>query len=334
MRALTEDEWKKKAHQVHGNKYNYTKTVYLTSRAKVKIICPQHGIFDQLGNNHLAGRGCPKCGNTTPHTMRTFLAKAVNVHGTKNDYSKVKQVNGDARVRLICPQHGVFTQTVKSHLTGKGCPSCAVDSRTDTLAAFVEKARVLHGQKYDYSHSVYLNTRTKLTIICEHHGPFQQTPNQHQSAESDCPQCAFHERVKFRRKTVIRCGRKFVLQGYEPQALDWMLTKVSINEVKHGKDVPTVNYVFSGKSLRYYPDFWLPSKNRLVEVKSVYTLGLRTSDQVFNQNKAKRRAAIKAGYNFTLLVFDKEGRKLTLPKNWWQLKKPTLKYLLEKQCAI
>ena len=48
-----------------------------------------------------------------------------------------------------------------------------------TTDEFIERARKVHGDKYDYSKVVYKNNRIKVTIICLFHGEFLQTPNDH-----------------------------------------------------------------------------------------------------------------------------------------------------------
>lgn len=52
-----------KSRLIHGDYYQYTRVKYKASKSKVEIICPVHGIFEQLPNNHLTGQGCPQCSN-------------------------------------------------------------------------------------------------------------------------------------------------------------------------------------------------------------------------------------------------------------------------------
>ena len=59
--ALTTETFIKKAKEIHGNKYDYSKVVYTGCRNKVCIICPEHGEFWQKPENHLAGCGCHEC---------------------------------------------------------------------------------------------------------------------------------------------------------------------------------------------------------------------------------------------------------------------------------
>lgn len=58
---------------------------------------------------------------------------------------------------------------------------------------FVSKAKSVHNGKYDYSKAVYVDSKSKLTIICPIHGDFLQTPNRH-LAGSGCPKCANESR--------------------------------------------------------------------------------------------------------------------------------------------
>lgn len=60
-RKLTNEEFIEKATSIHGNKYDYSLVNYISSKDKVDIICPTHGIFKQIARNHLFGQGCPKC---------------------------------------------------------------------------------------------------------------------------------------------------------------------------------------------------------------------------------------------------------------------------------
>lgn len=60
-RRLTTEEFIAKAEQVHNGKYDYSDTVYVTSRELVTVICPKHGPFRQRASMHLMGCGCPRC---------------------------------------------------------------------------------------------------------------------------------------------------------------------------------------------------------------------------------------------------------------------------------
>lgn len=54
-------EFIEKGTQLHNGKYDYSNVDYINSRTKVNIICPKHGLFEQVPRSHLQGNGCPKC---------------------------------------------------------------------------------------------------------------------------------------------------------------------------------------------------------------------------------------------------------------------------------
>lgn len=125
---LTTEEFTTRAREVHGDTYSYLELEYLGYSIKVRIICSIHGGFYQSPGDHLAGRGCSKCGRirTTlaqAMTRAQFILRAVKKHG-EYGYSKAMYVNIFTRVIIICETHGEFTQTPHDHLAGHKCPSC------------------------------------------------------------------------------------------------------------------------------------------------------------------------------------------------------------------
>lgn len=114
---------------IHKNKYCYTETFYEHSMKKVKIKCSVHGLFFQKPNDHLNGRGCPKCkgeknASRQSHNINLFVKKARNIHGKLYDYSKAKYKNARTLIVITCKNHGDFTQTPNVHLAGRGCLKC------------------------------------------------------------------------------------------------------------------------------------------------------------------------------------------------------------------
>lgn len=187
---LTTQEFIHCARAVHGEKYGYAFSVYVSSQIKITIYCKDHGLFQQTPNNHIKGRGCPDCSNTKKHTNDSFIKKAKIIHGRDTyDYSLVEYINNLSKVKIICKEHGLFEQTPNSHLNIKaGCPNCS-HTKKHTRETFIEKSKKVHGDKYEYSFSVYKSTRDKLSICCSDHGVFEQTPADHIKGQG-CPGCA------------------------------------------------------------------------------------------------------------------------------------------------
>lgn len=190
MKRLTLNEFIEKARNVHGDKYDYSKVVYVNCTTKVCIICPKHGEFWERPSDHLRGHGCPKCKGVCKNTNETFIEKARKVHSDKYDYSKVEYVNNKTKVCIICPKHGEFWQKPNCHLSGDRCPNCSKYRNVYTTETWVEKARNVHSDKYDYSKVEYKNAHTKVCIICPKHGEFWQTPLNHICGKTMCPKCS------------------------------------------------------------------------------------------------------------------------------------------------
>ncbi len=134
MFRLTTEEFISRARRVHGNKYDYALVEHSDAYIPVKIICREHGEFEQKPNNHLSGHGCKPCGklafdNTRRLNTERFIAKAKRVHGDKYDYSLISYERHDLPVTIVCPAHGEFEQKPDHHLSGSGCRKCADDRR-------------------------------------------------------------------------------------------------------------------------------------------------------------------------------------------------------------
>ena len=126
---LTTELFVQKAKIVHGEKYDYSLVGYKNNHTKVKIICPEHGVFEQTPANHLYGYGCMECGrdNTKKETSldtKEFIKRSKEIHGEKYNYESVEYKNFRSKVKIVCPVHGEFLQMAESHLVGKGCPKC------------------------------------------------------------------------------------------------------------------------------------------------------------------------------------------------------------------
>ncbi len=117
----------KESQDTHGNYYDYSCVSYKSGTDPVTIICPKHGAFLQAPNNHIRGVECPLCYRSS-HLRDVFISTANKIHSNKYDYSLITAatVTSYEKVKIICPQHGVFLQEKRQHLLGRGCrhPAC------------------------------------------------------------------------------------------------------------------------------------------------------------------------------------------------------------------
>ena len=132
-------------------------------------------------------------------STKEFIEKAKKIHGDKYDYNKTFFKNNQTKLIITCPIHGDFEQYPYHHLRGSGCKQCGFDkihnAKKDSVEIFIEKAKKIHGDKYDYSKVEYANTDTKVCIICPEHGEFWQSPSNHLQGQG-CKQCSLERRKK------------------------------------------------------------------------------------------------------------------------------------------
>ena len=230
----------KKAIKIHSNKYDYSKVHYVDSITKICIICPKHGEFFQKPNDHLVGKSCIKCynerrGGTQRLNKAEFIEKANKIHNNKYDYSKVEYVNIHTKVCVICPEHGEFLVEPSSHLAGKQCKECAKIERTKnkTLSneEFISRAKIVHGETYDYSLTKYRGAYQTVDIICQTHGIFKQIASYHLSGNG-CQRCKRSKLEDEIEQFLIKNNIEFIPQYRQPwlglQSLDFYIPSKNI----------------------------------------------------------------------------------------------------------
>ncbi len=187
---LTTDKWILKAVIKHDNKYDYTKVNYISSLIKVIIICKKHGEFLQRPDMHVnRGDGCSLCKKEKMvKSTEEFLKSGNELHRNNYDYSEVNYIGVYDKIKIICKKHGSFMQTPNSHLRGNGCPNCNEYNLKLNKEEFIKRAIKIHGDRYNYDNINYIDSRTKLEIMCYKHGIFNQLSNNHLQNHG-CPLC-------------------------------------------------------------------------------------------------------------------------------------------------
>jgi hypothetical protein len=191
MRRKTTEEFIRDGKNLHGeDRYDYRLVNYIDNKTNVNLICSIHGTFGIRPDAHLGMKsGCPHCGNAVRNTTENFIKDAKLFHGEDTyDYSNVSYINNYTKVEIICKVHGSFLQTPCNHYR-YGCIKCGGSYKL-TTQTYIEKAKEVHGEDtYDYSLVDYVNSATKIKIICKKHGLFEQNPVNHTHLENGCPVC-------------------------------------------------------------------------------------------------------------------------------------------------
>lgn len=236
-----------KSRKVHGDYYDYSKSIYTGANDKIEIICPKHGSFWMRASAHYSQKQeCPKCARdkankSLSHTTEEFIEKAKEIHGNYYDYSNVKYINLTSPVYIKCPIHGIFSQAPRDHLQGCGCRKCSLIKlgRVVDTKSFIEKAIQIHGNLYDYSKVEYINNKVPVIIICPVHGEFTQSPENHLKG-SGCKECASIQNNKSYDLYEIleRCvdvHDNYYKYIYDPNSYKNERSKIKIICPKHGE---------------------------------------------------------------------------------------------------
>lgn len=245
MKTLTTQEFIRRSVIAHANKYDYTNTVYINAKNKVKIICVKHGIFEQYPHNHLKGHGCKLCQadktkENLTSTTHEFIKKATEKHRGKYDYSQVIYNGSKSIITIICKKHGEFNQLAKNHLLGRGCNECKKDLFRNSQEDFLNKCMFIHGEKYNYDLANYEYCKLKIKIICPDHGVFEQRAGNH-SRGAGCPLCKSSTGEEKIRK---------ILDKYQIKFKKEHMFKTCVNPI-------------TGRKLRF--DFFVPKLNLVIE---------------------------------------------------------------------
>lgn len=127
---------------------------------------------------------------------KIFIQKAVDVHGDKFDYSNVIYNKSTDKVSIICNLCKFSFMTLPhNHLNGRGCKKCQYNNLSQnqpkTKDWFVKEATKIHGDKFDYKDSEYVNHKTSITIYCNQcKSHFKQRAGSHLSGRG-CKQCQY-----------------------------------------------------------------------------------------------------------------------------------------------
>lgn len=179
------------------NKCGETKPVEDMTKGRLGVIAPLCKQCKSLQKKALKQRkidGCFVHPNSLETRAAKFIADAVAMHGGLYTYGEADYIDAHTKVKIFCTRHqGYFWQTPTSHLMGSGCFECGIATtaakRKYSKEDFVARAMAVHGDKYEYLDSIYVDCFTTMFIRCKEHGYVEIIPTQHLSGRG-CKHCA------------------------------------------------------------------------------------------------------------------------------------------------
>jgi hypothetical protein len=267
-RSLTTKEFIIRARKIHGDRYDYSESVYVDYVTKLNIKCKIHGIFEQSPAKHINRKqNCPMCMNRDMSTDK-FISRAKEVHGDKYDYSESKYINAKTNVKIYCNICDTyFHQTPDHHLNRKdGCPLCRNKQNGRNLRLslneIISKSKKANYNRYDYSITKYAKYHDKIRFICPTHGKVEQYTKHHLKGVG-CPICRESK------------GEKRIRLFLKNNKIRYTYNK-SFDDCKHIRQLPF--------------DFHLPEYNTIIE----YDGELHYNPTRYNKNKEKNIQKLKS----------------------------------------
>lgn len=206
--------------------YDGAKIVYVNARTKVIVTCATHSDFDILPRD-IVRRSylCPECHKESKskkldNKAEALKAAIVKRHGDKFDFTLFDYKDSQTQVTLRCKTHDHITELFPYDVERRVhiCEQCKSDAAHGTrteLVTFLEKARAIHGERYNYSPTDYQGALAPITILCNNHGPFELPASSHLSGRG-CQKCGYEQAAL--KKTGVKQDRRI----FEPSedALD------------------------------------------------------------------------------------------------------------------
>ena len=192
-----------RADKKHKGMYTYNKTKFIRSHLPVIVTCSVHGDFNIEPSNHLAGQGCPKCGQVKANmkntkTLAKFIQESIKIHGNKYNYHKTKYTGVFSNIIITCPVHGDFKQIANNHTRGNGCPTCKSSKGELAVIKYLVKQDIKYITEYklnntDFRYDFYL---PELNILIEYDGVGHYKPIAHWGGKNHLSKVKENDKLK------------------------------------------------------------------------------------------------------------------------------------------
>ena len=290
MKENSKNEFIEKAIKKHGNRYDYSKSIYTKAIEPIKIICNLHGEFTTNPNKHLEGAGCKKCGfnnisKALIYPLNKFLEEVNIIHNNKYDYSKVVWKGIDKTINVICKRHGDFLIRALDHKK-RGCFKCYKEDNTNKKLLpneeFIKRHKEVHGNTYIYKDTLYKGFNKKVNVTCKIHGEYWFLP----SNMSGCKKCMMKKHTKKEdliltknnKDLNIKCKNEFISKAivihgsiYDYSKVDYIRSteKVIISCLQHGDFLCSPNNHLNGKGCSKCSNLYSKKSIRWLKYKSI-----------------------------------------------------------------
>jgi phage terminase small subunit len=276
-------------------------TEYINAHSKMKYICKCGNDSSTSFDSFKQGHRCSQCyGNeklTYEYVKNYFTEQGCELIETEyiNSYTKMK---------YKCKDDHITSISWSNFKKGYRCISC---SSTEKLTLdFVKEEFKKAG--CELLETEYTNNNTLMKYKCKC-GNISEIRYSNFQKGRRCMTCGFdkHEKSsKSFKQFKFPSGEIRNIQGYENLALDELVKIFKEDDIiTKRSEMPKIIYKLKGKEHRYYPDIWIKSINKIIEVKSCY---IYNKELIKNINKAL--ATRKLNFEFEFWIYTPEKKNI------------------------
>lgn len=303
---------------------------YKNHGSELEYLCPDNHHCKTTTNRFKAGHRCKECDNNTRRDYEK-IQKRFEKFGHKLITTKEEYKNKAQYLSFVCAKCDQLNSVTWNTARGESWSCCKLCTRDkfrydyDFVKVYFEK----NGCQLLETEYKSINDKLSFKCACGNHG---KTTFKHFRQGRRCTYCSLERTEKtnverygeknvmfnqeicakalrnsYKRKLyTFPSGRTEYVMGYEPICLNELL-KEGINEddIKCTLiDVPKIMYIDADeKEHPYYPDIFIKSKNKIIEVKSMYIF-----DIDIDRNFRKWKEASKI-YEVEVRVYDKKKKR-------------------------
>jgi hypothetical protein len=248
-----------------------------------------------------------KCSNKDcSNNFKKNLYKLINTNAMCNPciFIQAKVVRKETNLKTIGKENYFQCEIIKNKIKDTNIKKYGVEyiSQSEIIRNKVKETCL---KKYGFHHQSYNKTiQEKITQT-----NILKYGVEHLMKNPEYLENMLKNAFKFKNYT-LPSGKIITYQGYENLALDELIINEKMNEsdiIIGVKNVPEIWFFDkNNKEHRYYVDIFIPSQNKCIEVKSLYTY-----EKDKYKNLLKEEAAQNLGYNFEFWIYDKKGNKIT-----------------------
>lgn len=297
------------ANAIHQNNYDYSLVNYINILTEVNIKCLKCDlVFLQKPKRHLKGGGkCPAC-CPIEHTASSFIQCSIKIHGDIFDYSQIKFVNTATPVVIKCKIcSSSFNRRPTNHLRGDKCLKCfhcqLAKDRSRSLEKFIDEAKLVHKNNFDYSNVIYVNERTLIKLKCNRCDLiFNQFPANHLNG-SECKKCKINQKQKISRQET-----KWLDLINIP--IEYRNIRLFINNKRYNVDAinKETNTIYE-----FYGDYWHgnPKTHQSNKINKHMN---KTFGELYKRTIDRENALKKAGYNI-VSIWENDFKQQLIQQN-------------------